>query len=343
MANTFKFGNGNWAVKDGYALAYNDENNNFKPLPFDFTRASSATRVNKQGLVEVVPSGKPRIDFLDNTSGHLLLEPSRTNLIPHSEDFDVNTTWLSSGRPSIDADAIVSPEGIQNGTKLTYSSGNTLRLNNQFTFTNGYSYSIFVKKDVGRYVTIYAAFFTTSAIIGFDLDEGTCQSGGIIEDYGDGWYRISVSKDVSGDADRSGYFYLYSTDSLGSTTSASGNKLYVYGAQLEEGTYPTSYIPTEGSSVTRVAEFANDAGNSQVFNNDTGVWFIDLERIGLEGGRAMMLANASGSEQIRIHFDTTAQIRFRDGKASFATIGGNISMGVGTRKKGRFKNRRHNP
>ena len=79
MATTFKFGGGNWAVKDGYALAYNDENNNFKPLPFDFTRASSATRVNKQGLIETVPSGKPRIDFLNNTSGHLLLEPSRTN------------------------------------------------------------------------------------------------------------------------------------------------------------------------------------------------------------------------------------------------------------------------
>ena len=84
MANTFKFGNGNWAVKDGYVLAYNDENNNFKPLPFDFTRASSATRVNKQGLIETVPSGKPRIDFLNNTSGHLLLEPSRTNSLLQS-------------------------------------------------------------------------------------------------------------------------------------------------------------------------------------------------------------------------------------------------------------------
>jgi hypothetical protein len=52
MANTFKFGNGKWAVKDGSALAYNDENGNFKPLPFDFTRASSATRVNKDGLIE---------------------------------------------------------------------------------------------------------------------------------------------------------------------------------------------------------------------------------------------------------------------------------------------------
>ncbi len=92
MATTFKFGNGNWAVKEDFALAYNDENGNFKPLPFDFTRASSATRVNKHGLIETVPSGKPRIDFLNNTSGHLLLEPSRTNISPDSERMDL---WSS--------------------------------------------------------------------------------------------------------------------------------------------------------------------------------------------------------------------------------------------------------
>ena len=85
MANTFKFGNGNWAVKDGAALAYNDENNNFKPLPFTFTRASSATRVNKDGLIEVVGQNKPRVDFLNNTSGHLLLEPTRTNFLTVSQ------------------------------------------------------------------------------------------------------------------------------------------------------------------------------------------------------------------------------------------------------------------
>ena len=64
MANTLKFGNGNWATKEGSALAYNDENGNFKPLPFDFSRASNATVVNKDGLIEVVGSGQPRIDFL---------------------------------------------------------------------------------------------------------------------------------------------------------------------------------------------------------------------------------------------------------------------------------------
>ena len=80
MANTFNLGNGNWAQKTEKLLAYNAENDNYKPLPFDFDRGSTATRVNKDGLIETVGVDEPRIDFLNNTKGHLLLEPSRTNL-----------------------------------------------------------------------------------------------------------------------------------------------------------------------------------------------------------------------------------------------------------------------
>ena len=82
--NTLKFGNGEWYGKEGTILAYNDENNNYKPLPFNFDRASSATRVNKQGLIETVGADQPRIDYLNDSNGALLLEPSRTNLIPYS-------------------------------------------------------------------------------------------------------------------------------------------------------------------------------------------------------------------------------------------------------------------
>ena len=64
MANTLKFGNGEWYGKKDTILAYNDENSNYKPLPFDFSRASNATVVNKAGLIETVGSGEPRVDFL---------------------------------------------------------------------------------------------------------------------------------------------------------------------------------------------------------------------------------------------------------------------------------------
>ena len=87
MSKTFQSGNGEWAVGKETALAYNDENSNFKPLPFTFDRGSIGTVVNKQGLIETVGIDEPRIDFLNNTKGHLLLEPSRQNLITYSEDF----------------------------------------------------------------------------------------------------------------------------------------------------------------------------------------------------------------------------------------------------------------
>ena len=67
MANTLKFGNGEWYGKKDTILAYNDENSNYKPLPFDFSIASKATVINKDGLIEEVGSGQPRIDFLGNT------------------------------------------------------------------------------------------------------------------------------------------------------------------------------------------------------------------------------------------------------------------------------------
>ena len=69
MAQTLKFGKGTWATKTGSSMAYNDQNGNYKPLPFNFERDSIATRVNKEGLIEVVGRDIPRIDYTDSTRG----------------------------------------------------------------------------------------------------------------------------------------------------------------------------------------------------------------------------------------------------------------------------------
>lgn len=142
MANTFKFGtNGNWAVKDGYALAYNDENNNFKPLPFDFTRASSATTLNRQGLIETVGSGKPRIDFTDNTSGHLLLEPSRMNKLLRSNEF--NTTWTLGSALNLTSGQTSALTGNNNAWLLSSNgSSGFSALTQNVSFSGEHTYSI---------------------------------------------------------------------------------------------------------------------------------------------------------------------------------------------------------
>ena len=274
MAQKLKFGNGTWATKKGSTLAYNDENNNYKPLPFTTTRDSIATRVNKEGLIEVVGNDIPRIDYTDSAKGALLLEPSRTNKLSTSNDFN-GSGWLISDITAT-ANQVVSPDGTLNASKLEMTGNGSLRNQSEASFNDGYAYSIFIKKGNSRYVTIRSAFFTQSLSVGFDLDTLTAETNGKIEDYGNDWCRLSISKNISGDADRSGFFYLYLPNSLGSQTSVSGNYVYAYGGQIEDGSYATSYIPTSGSTVTRQADTASGSGNSEVFNDSEGVLFADI-------------------------------------------------------------------
>ena len=145
MANTLKFGNGEWYGKKDTILAYNDENSNYKPLPFDFSRASSATVINKDGLIETVGSGEPRIDYKDNSKGALLLEPSRTNLITQSEAFG-NSYWAKSGATIQGDPSTAGSELIVNGdfatdSDWTISGGNTEILNGKLNFDNVGNYS----------------------------------------------------------------------------------------------------------------------------------------------------------------------------------------------------------
>ena len=128
MSNTLKFGNGQWGTKVGSALAYNDLDGNFKPLPFDFTRSTSATRINKDGLIEVVTNNKPRIDFKDDSKGAFLLEPERSNLVQYSEDFS-NAWWskqtFGTGvEASVISTTELAPDGSTNAFLVTLNSGN---------------------------------------------------------------------------------------------------------------------------------------------------------------------------------------------------------------------------
>ena len=91
MANTIKFGNGQWATKEDSILAYNDENANFKPLPFVTSRASTATTVNKSGLLELNFSSK----------SNNLLENSLCNFVEFPILLTINVTFHHAGGLSL--------------------------------------------------------------------------------------------------------------------------------------------------------------------------------------------------------------------------------------------------
>ena len=273
MANTLKFGAGKWATGNGTALAYNDENNNFKPLPFTFDRASTATVVNKSGLIETAATDVPRIDFLNNTKGALLLEPSRTNLITYSQDF---SQW-SIARATLEADAITSPDG-----GLTYKLKESTDTGSHPLFFQGitvsaslsHTMSVFVK-EAGR--SIFRINLTNGgSATYFNLSTETVTSGtGNIENYGNGWYRCSTTFTTSG-TNQEVYIEPVISGTTASYTGDGVSGLYIYGTQLEAGSYATSYIPTTGSAVTRLADSCSQTPRTGVIGQTEGTVYVDF-------------------------------------------------------------------
>jgi len=250
MANTLKFGNSEWYGKKDTILAYNDENNNFKPLPFTFTRGSNATVVNKSGLVEEVGSGEPRVDYYDNTDGHLLLEPSRTNAITYSEDFTLGG-WTSAN-VTVTSNYGTSPDGNLNSTKLVFGSGAAYINRGSGTGVGDQASSIYVKGISGQ-------------ILKFGKG-GNVASGTNFTLNGE-WQRLVHISTNSGTA-----FHI--TSNLGG---ANATEIEVYGAQLEDGSYATSYIPTSGSSVTRVADACEQTVPDGIIGQTEGTMYAEID------------------------------------------------------------------
>ena len=292
MSNTLKFGNGEWYGKEGAILAYNSENKNYKPLPFTFDRASSATRVNKAGLIETVGADQPRIDYLNNSKGALLLEPSRTNLITYSEDF---TQWgkLIDGSgvlPIVTSNFTISPDGTQNADKIVFSR----------TSSGGSDYTL-IKSDYGGADINGTASIYLKAESNVDIeitsDDLNYKTINVTTD----WKRFEVS-DITSDRLTFGL--------RGSEPSTLNATVYAWGGQLEEGIYPTSYIPTNGSAVTRAAETCNGSGDVDTFNDSEGVLMAEISAFEypVTLNNWLTITDGSINNSIGILFESTGKV-----------------------------------
>ena len=270
MAATLKLGDRQWATKEGSLLAYNDENNNFKPLPFDFTRASSATRVNKQGLIETVASGVPRIDFTD-ANGALLLEPQRTNLFTFSEDFS-NASWLKN-QATVAITSEIAPDGTTNSVYNYVGNNSNLYTTSQATGVE-YTISFYVKSN-GQGADGFK----------FRLGNGYSASLSATSE----WVRHTFT------ATPTTSVFSIASDGEGDVN------ILVYGAQLELGSYATSYIPTQGSAVTRIVDVCNNGGNDQVINSTEGVVYCEIASLAeTPETRSMLGIGVAGSSDNRV-------------------------------------------
>ena len=283
---------------------------------FRHTRPSSATRVNKDGLIETVASNVPRLDYplLDGVVQDcpaLLLEPSRQNKLTDSEDFYQwgNATALVTRNEAIAPDGNLSADTVlKNGSFVAISKTTTITSGVDNIFT------VFVKPKTTNYITIRQASGSNDVRRYFNVATGETSSAGgnntgfqeaKIEEYANGWYRVSVRATSDGTTLTSNIY----AGQAGNTTY--DGEIYVWGAQIEEGSYATSYIPTSGSAVTRTVDYASGGGNSDTFNDSEGTLFIDAAALGNDGTyRVLNISDGTSSNRVLIQLgNNNNQIR----------------------------------
>ena len=256
---------------------------------FTFGRTGTATRINKDKLIESVGSNIPRIDYTDSGCPSLLLEPQRTNSVNYSQEID-NAYWFKSNC-SIIANLGISPDGSLNADKLTTSVSVTGVIYRTGITTGSLS---FFAKDVnlntGKFRVsvdgVGSALWNKDGTLS-QLSGSSTATDGI--SYGNGWLRFTLNV-TSGSVVNYGIH-----DPTGSES------ILIYGVQNEPSSvFSSSYIPTTGTSVTRIAETANSSGNASTFNDSEGVLFAEISNSETTNGSYLGISNGGTSERLII-------------------------------------------
>jgi len=252
-----------------------------KEADFDFTRGTTATRVNEQGLVaDVTDTNLPRIDYTGGT-GKILLEPQTTNLLTYSEDF---SQWSAGSTITLQS-GFSAPDGTNNAYKLTKTGTAQPYLIFNASLTTSTTRSIFAKTVSGTgTVNLLSHNSNTNNL--FTLTEN--------------WQRFDVTSSNS-----TGVVNFYAVDFRGSS---SLSEIIVFGANAtNDQAFATSYIPTSGSTSTRNAETANNAGSSDLISSTEGVLYAEISSLSNDGtSRRISLSDGSIDNRVSLEIDETA-------------------------------------
>ena len=287
-----------------------------------FTRASGGTFLGSNGLLQTATNNTPRIEYnADGTVKGLLIEEARTNLIPYS---NIDTVNWATGAVTLSDVVLTNPLSQATVAKVVPIAGNSsssqgVVRGDRATVGVTHTYSVFVK--AAGYDAAFIVFHDRTNVYGgvaYDLstasliemngaNDGTL-SNPFIEDFGGGWYRIGFTHAGDGGIDSSNGIRVGFTPTglsntisyVPSTFTADGvSGGYVAGAQLEAGAFPTSYIPTTGSTATRAADVATIPTANFGYNSDAGSVLVEAQRFGTNNyPRSVMIDAGSESNSI---------------------------------------------
>jgi hypothetical protein len=233
---------------------------------FTFARGSVATRINAQGLIENVASGQSRLDYpmidgVQKGCPHHILEPQRGNVCGYSDNL---TQWsLTNG--TLSSNSVISPDGTLNADKVVFNNV-ALDLKRTVTVVAGttYTFSFYIKLESGT--GLQGRFYDNSNGANIEYYDYSNQV------LGTDWTRVTRQVTTPSGCTQMQVWLLASSSSLVTAS--------FWGAQLEVGSYETSYIPTSTTAVvTRSAETASGAGNSTTFNDSEGVFMVECSTI----------------------------------------------------------------
>jgi hypothetical protein len=255
----------------------------------------------------------PRLDYTYGSCPAVLLEPQRTNLALRSEEFD-NAYWGKQSGATVTANTTTSPDGTQNADTINLVSGSTIsrieRTGISYSASTSYTLSFYFKNIALTSGQTFAIRMEGSG--GFDLVgtialfnntntvvlSGTAGSGFVSSSQratydilANGWVRCSIGLTTGTNAGTATVYIISNVDA--------NRSFYAYGAQLELGAYPTTYIPTTSATATRVAD---SFSRSNIYTNGLitssgGTWFVELR-----GNQSYVRSGASSG----VFIDTNA-------------------------------------
>ena len=225
----------------------------------------------------------PRLDY-GASCPSLLLEPQRSNLIGNSEYFGA---WNNVTYPvTITSNSATSPDGNTNAALITPTSGNsrhaTRDTNVAAVSGTTYTLSAFFKKAGSRYVVLGDSGDSLWHLVTADLNNGTItdeeNATGTIEPYENDWYRVTCTFTRTNAVTIQTFLGASPTDTNTAAPSFDDTSLtaYIYGFQVEAESYPTSYIPTYGSAVTRSQDLTTADTSSFYTDSSSGTLFTEL-------------------------------------------------------------------
>ena len=266
-----------------------------------YTATTTARITNYIPALQTAASGVARFEHnpVTGESLGLEIEEQRTNLSLQSQDF--TTTWGYT-RGSALSNVVIAPDGTLTADKLIDTTDTGTHFAGQAITTTAasHTFSVFAKAAELSYIMLYHSQSISGAV--FNLSNGTIGSStgtltSNIQAVGNGWYRCSITS-LATAASNAYRIYLGVTGSLLESYTGDGYKgVYVWGAQLEAGSFATSYIPTVASQVTRSADSASMTGTnfSSWYRADEGSIYYEAVSPALSTSTRVFEVHLNGS------------------------------------------------